>query len=125
PLKPVVITTDKAEEPTKPSTAVESVTMKPLTAESSPAASLRPTAVSAASDLPFIPAQPLPTSSSVRPAITQVNPAAKSAVAQAKQLGSGDYREFASREGAVAVTAASGTANSAGNSQSACLSGQL
>jgi len=92
-LRPVVIAADKAQEPATSTAvdAVESANMKPLTAETSSAGSLRPIAVSAASDLPFIPAQPLPTipaqplptASNVRPAIAQEAPAAKSAVAQA------------------------------------------
>src|SRR5437762_1646383 len=50
-LKPVVIATDKAEEPSTTSAAVEPVTTTQLTAQTSSAGLLRPAAVSAAANL--------------------------------------------------------------------------
>ncbi len=87
--RPVVIAADKTAEPATPTTEavveqvkVEPIKIAPLPAEIAPAASLRPTAVSTANDLPFIPAQPLPTKSDVREAHVEATPAATPALAQ-------------------------------------------
>jgi hypothetical protein len=70
--KPVVIAVDQPAEPETSAVEqkvepvkVEPIKIAPLPAEIAPAASLRPTAVSAANDLPFVPAQPLPTNAEV------------------------------------------------------------
>src|SRR3954465_3352315 len=61
--------TPASSQPKLAIVAAEAVTNSETTADAGPGGSLRPAAVSAARDLPFITAQPLPTNSGIGPAL--------------------------------------------------------